>query len=364
MSFTFLLAHGEESSAASFSGIPPCVLSRSNPTVGKSSSNDNATEFSHASPSGTTCEPSTASPGAAASMLSAEASRVRTSQPPEKAQALRESGAGCGERWRELSARYDLVSRSWKTHQCLWVEVLPWSSVTLPRWGMMRAGVLSERITPEPLTSGIESGYWPTPRTTGLDGGSNSRKAAKARGMWPTPTTRDFKGVSGSGRQEKKGHPEDTLPNAVAARMFPTQKSSDGERGGRGDLIAQVRNKPNSHFKMFPTPTANEDSYRLSGNSQQSRILGAMARREAIANAEKFATPQSRDFRTGQKERWENPEKTRNLNDQIGGQLNPTWVEWLMGWPIGWTDLRPLAMDRCRSALRLHGVCFQERGDL
>ena len=22
-----------------------------------------------------------------------------------------------------------------------------------------------------------------------------------------------------------------------------------------------------------------------------------------------------------------------------GGQLNPTWVEWLMGFPIGWTDL-------------------------
>jgi hypothetical protein len=29
----------------------------------------------------------------------------------------------------------------------------------------------------------------------------------------------------------------------------------------------------------------------------------------------------------------------KNLNDQIGGQLNPMWVEWLMGFPIGWTDL-------------------------
>ena len=24
------------------------------------------------------------------------------------------------------------------------------------------------------------------------------------------------------------------------------------------------------------------------------------------------------------------------------GLLNPSWVEWLMGWPIGWTDLKPL----------------------
>jgi len=24
------------------------------------------------------------------------------------------------------------------------------------------------------------------------------------------------------------------------------------------------------------------------------------------------------------------------------GQLNPDWVEWLMGWPIGWTSLEPM----------------------
>jgi len=29
-----------------------------------------------------------------------------------------------------------------------------------------------------------------------------------------------------------------------------------------------------------------------------------------------------------------------------GGKLNPDWVEWLMGWPIGWTDLKPLGTDR------------------
>jgi len=26
----------------------------------------------------------------------------------------------------------------------------------------------------------------------------------------------------------------------------------------------------------------------------------------------------------------------------IKGRLNPAWVEWLMGWPIGWTLLEPL----------------------
>jgi hypothetical protein len=28
-----------------------------------------------------------------------------------------------------------------------------------------------------------------------------------------------------------------------------------------------------------------------------------------------------------------------NLGEVVGGKLNPQWVEWLMGYPIGWTDL-------------------------
>ena len=29
----------------------------------------------------------------------------------------------------------------------------------------------------------------------------------------------------------------------------------------------------------------------------------------------------------------------RSLRTDVAGQLNPTWVEWLQGFPIGWTDL-------------------------
>jgi hypothetical protein len=28
-----------------------------------------------------------------------------------------------------------------------------------------------------------------------------------------------------------------------------------------------------------------------------------------------------------------------NLGEVVGGQLNPTWVEWLQGFPVGWTDI-------------------------
>lgn len=36
------------------------------------------------------------------------------------------------------------------------------------------------------------------------------------------------------------------------------------------------------------------------------------------------------------------------------GQLNPEWVEWFMGWPIGWTELKPLAIDKFQEWQRQH----------
>lgn len=42
-------------------------------------------------------------------------------------------------------------------------------------------------------------------------------------------------------------------------------------------------------------------------------------------------------------------------NAAVGGLLNPDWVEWLMGWPIGATALEPLAMARYRQWCNSHG---------
>jgi len=30
-----------------------------------------------------------------------------------------------------------------------------------------------------------------------------------------------------------------------------------------------------------------------------------------------------------------------SLNEAVGGPANPEWVEWLMGFPMGWTDVEP-----------------------
>jgi hypothetical protein len=48
-------------------------------------------------------------------------------------------------------------------------------------------------------------------------------------------------------------------------------------------------------------------------------------------------------------------EEARLMGAGNGGQLNPTWVEWLMGWPLGWTDLKPLEMDKSPCVQLPHG---------
>ena len=166
MSYTFLLEQGEESSAESFSGIAPCALSNSNPPPAECCSPASGMECCPASQSGTTCEPSTASRGAGALTSCAEASRAKTYPAQGMAPGSTEREAVCGEKWRELLVRYDRASSSWKTHLCLWDEDLPWCSVTLPRWGMMRDGVCWERTIAVDLISATDAGSMPTPTAT------------------------------------------------------------------------------------------------------------------------------------------------------------------------------------------------------
>lgn len=71
---------------------------------------------------------------------------------------------------------------------------------------------------------------------------------------------------------------------------------------------------------------------------------------------ETFATPQARDYRSGSLSRWNNPGRSRNLNDQVGDLLNPPWEEWLMGGPTVWTVLQSLEMDKFREWQQQHSI--------
>ena len=105
-------------------------------------------------------------------MSSLAASRAKTShgqtQPPKESTG---SEADCGGVWRELFVKWNPSTSSWKTHQCLWEEDLPESSVTLPRWGMMRGGELWEGQASEPPHFENAYGLWPTPCAAGGETG-------------------------------------------------------------------------------------------------------------------------------------------------------------------------------------------------
>jgi hypothetical protein len=68
-----------------------------------------------------------------------------------------------------------------------------------------------------------------------------------------------------------------------------------------------------------------------------------------------WGTPKAQDSRHALRDRGKG-----NLGEQVsglhnGGKLNPTWTEWLMGWPLGWTDLKPLETDKSPCVPQEHG---------
>lgn len=109
----------------------------------------------------------------------------------------------------------------------------------------------------------------------------------------------------------------------------------------------------------LPTPNAWDGKrgptkeYNPKAKSQSGRSLSTYAARV-------FPTPQSRGWK-GKSQRAGSGNTTDCLPNAVGGQLNPEWVEWLMGWPIGHTDLKLLAMDKYQSQwLRHFKSCLKE----
>jgi hypothetical protein len=46
---------------------------------------------------------------------------------------------------------------------------------------------------------------------------------------------------------------------------------------------------------------------------------------------------------------------SRVLGQSVGTKMHPECSEWLMAWPIGWTDLKPLEMAKFQQWLDSHG---------
>ena len=79
---------------------------------------------------------------------------------------------------------------------------------------------------------------------------------------------------------------------------------------------------------MCPTPVHNDKDSRGAGCQQGGQPLTTVVRN--------WASPAHRDFRSGKGRQADNGHSPQ-LPEQVGGVLNPEWVELLMGYPKGWT---------------------------
>jgi len=97
--------------------------------------------------------------------------------------------------------------------------------------------------------------------------------------------------------------------------------------------------------KLWPTPRS---CSAMAAESIGNRVNDKFPNLESVVAQSMWPTPTARDYKGGRK-----PETleasgrgaTNSLNDALtcqgqSGSLNPTWVEWLMGFPSGWTDLK------------------------
>jgi len=112
-------------------------------------------------------------------------------------------------------------------------------------------------------------------------------------------------------------------------------------------LVDQVNNS-----KLWPTP-------RVSGQENIDTLVKRKGLQKALqhnltAAVQMWPTPAARDYKGANgyertKKKLENGERAQmgqlpnavmmEEGKQISGSLNPQWVEWLMGYPEGWTDL-------------------------
>lgn len=283
--------------------------------------------------SGMTLSPSMAARGVASWIASLVASPARTSATPVSEPGSTASAQGSGPSSHESSTRFALDLSQLKTSRRSKAGASTASSVTLPRSGSMRSGCVSERPTWAPLTAENGSSSWPTPVA--------SDNENRNTGHSPSHGTTRGK----------------TLAGEAMSREWPTPSSSSygTNQGGAAGRSGPVRPSLDTLARLWPTTTmdarASGASYPTTATHQQGTTLTDAAVRQ-------WATPTSRDWKDGacadanvptnsllgrQVLRASGPQVPTTSTDgakssRSGRTLNPRFVEWLMGWPIGSSD--------------------------
>jgi hypothetical protein len=103
-------------------------------------------------------------------------------------------------------------------------------------------------------------------------------------------------------------------------------------------------------YLTWPTPTVNENHNRKGASPSSGDGLATAVKKwrypTPVSSAHKGSTKREREM-GNPKRRIQAEVETDEL------KLNPDWMEWLMGWPVGWTRLEPLPKKRFEQWLDL-----------
>ena len=213
----------------------------------------------------------------------------------------------CGLPLCELSKLPDQNTSFWKTCQGLFhVDISETFFKDFTKSGMMRNGKLYQRKRLGPDIKENDCGLFPTPVAyDATPGGPNNHYKglgyiARHNKNWLIPSTITIEG--GEDRIKKRTEYRKSIGRKYVAGCLAEQVHFDSE-------IPKTDTWPtpmNALVKMYPTPT---NSMVTTGDLEHARFHSSKRPKYQSVNT---------------------------------GQLNPDWVEWLMGWPIGWSDLKPI----------------------
>jgi hypothetical protein len=93
-----------------------------------------------------------------------------------------------------------------------------------------------------------------------------------------------------------------------------------------------------------------------SGTSSNAGLANQVMYRTPTVGMVNQARAKSRDYLDKLKAKGQTITLAAEVLKMDGGTLNPKWVEWLMGWPLEWTNLDASETDKYRQWLCLHGI--------
>ena len=285
-------------------------------------------------------------------------------------------------------AKTFMVTLPWVSTKCC----LTWKAKATPQGRLLFQLVPKMRPIGE-TDSGSSARMWATPRV----GGEESFESAKKRlgeqkakkhnlfaqvqheQLWATPNTMDHLPPRSeeATRKMQEGHRKgrskpSNLREQVdeeTMKLWPTPQATDGTRinqvrsrdqlsdkakkGGCSNLREEVHNRES---KLWPTPNAWDGNRgprskeNLIEKNHQINLISAVKDAEDPEPVHMWPTPRARDYKDGTSipPSVKEGRRSHNLGTKVqestqtkaSGSLNPTWVEWLMGYPKGWTDLK------------------------